>query len=131
MRLDTGISLKLMSIINLFANDIFERIAGESSRSAHYNKTTITSREIQTVVLLLLPAGASAQQQQNPQPQWCVQHNQMLDKLKIIHNLLIERLHATSGGEDADAIRAALQTCKDADNALRFAVFELAAADTT
>ncbi|VDD83798.1 unnamed protein product [Mesocestoides corti] len=56
MRLDTGISLKLMSIINLFANDIFERIAGESSRSAHYNKTTITSREIQTVVLLLLPA---------------------------------------------------------------------------
>jgi histone H2B len=37
-------------------NDIFERIAGESSRLAHYNKrSTITSREIQTAVRLLLP----------------------------------------------------------------------------
>ena len=37
-------------------SDIFERIAGESSRLAHYNKrSTITSREIQTAVRLLLP----------------------------------------------------------------------------
>ncbi|KAL8221086.1 UNVERIFIED_CONTAM: hypothetical protein K2H54_058732 [Gekko kuhli] len=36
-------------------NDIFERIAGEASRLAHYNKrSTITSREIQTAVRLLL-----------------------------------------------------------------------------
>jgi hypothetical protein len=33
-----------------------ERIAGEASRLAHYNKrSTITSREIQTAVRLLLP----------------------------------------------------------------------------
>ncbi|XP_058122582.1 histone H2B-like [Anopheles ziemanni] len=37
-------------------NDIFERIAAEASRLAHYNKrSTITSREIQTAVRLLLP----------------------------------------------------------------------------
>ncbi|KAJ8399011.1 hypothetical protein AAFF_G00416780 [Aldrovandia affinis] len=45
-----------MGIINSFVNDIFERIAGEASRLAHYNKrSTITSREIQTAVRLLLP----------------------------------------------------------------------------
>uniref|UniRef100_A0A671NDD4 Histone H2A/H2B/H3 domain-containing protein n=1 Tax=Sinocyclocheilus anshuiensis TaxID=1608454 RepID=A0A671NDD4_9TELE len=33
-----------------------DRIAGESSRLAHYNKrSTISSREIQTAVRLLLP----------------------------------------------------------------------------
>ena len=48
---DTGISSKAMSIMNSFVNDIFERIAAESSRLAHYNKkSTITSREIQTAV---------------------------------------------------------------------------------
>ncbi|XP_039951426.1 histone H3-like centromeric protein CSE4 [Bactrocera tryoni] len=45
-----------MSIMNSFVNDIFERIAAEASRLAHYNKrSTITSREIQTAVRLLLP----------------------------------------------------------------------------
>ncbi|CAH2011417.1 unnamed protein product [Acanthoscelides obtectus] len=53
---DTGISSKAMSIMNSFVNDIFERIAAEASRLAHYNKrATITSREIQTAVRLLLP----------------------------------------------------------------------------
>jgi len=53
---DTGISSKAMSIMNSFVNDIFERIAQEASRLAHYNKkATITSREIQTAVRLLLP----------------------------------------------------------------------------
>ena len=53
---DTGISSKAMSIMNSFVNDLFERIAAESSRLAHYNKrSTITSREIQTSVRLLLP----------------------------------------------------------------------------
>ncbi|XP_013050886.3 histone H2B 7 [Anser cygnoides] len=53
---DTGISSKAMGIMNSFVNDIFERIAGEASRLAHYNKrSTITSREIQTAVRLLLP----------------------------------------------------------------------------
>ncbi|KAF3859730.1 hypothetical protein F7725_022129 [Dissostichus mawsoni] len=53
---DTGISSKAMGIMNCFVSDIFERIAGEASRLAHYNKrSTITSREIQTAVRLLLP----------------------------------------------------------------------------
>uniref|UniRef100_T1GHG9 Histone H4 n=1 Tax=Megaselia scalaris TaxID=36166 RepID=T1GHG9_MEGSC len=40
---DTGISSKAMSIMNSFVNDIFERIAAESSRLAQYNKrSTIT-----------------------------------------------------------------------------------------
>ncbi|XP_074097892.1 histone H2B-like [Cotesia typhae] len=53
---DTGVSSKAMSIMNSFVNDVFERIATEASRLAHYNKrSTITSREIQTAVRLLLP----------------------------------------------------------------------------
>lgn len=53
---DTGVSSKAMSIMNSFVTDIFERIAGEASRLAHYNKkSTISSREIQTAVRLLLP----------------------------------------------------------------------------
>ncbi|XP_051788429.1 histone H3.v1-like [Erpetoichthys calabaricus] len=53
---DTGISSKAMGIMNSFVNDIFERIAREASRLAHYNKrSTISSREIQTSVRLLLP----------------------------------------------------------------------------
>ncbi|XP_049826261.1 histone H2B [Aethina tumida] len=52
---DTGISSKAMSIMNSFVKDIFERIAAEASRLAHYKRSTITSREIQTAVRLLLP----------------------------------------------------------------------------
>jgi histone H2B len=53
---DTGISSKAMSIMNSFVNDIFERIAGEAAKLATYNKKkTISSREIQTAVRLLLP----------------------------------------------------------------------------
>ena len=53
---DTGISSKGMSIMNSFVNDLFERIAGEASRLANYNKRkTISSREVQTAVRLLLP----------------------------------------------------------------------------
>ena len=53
---DTGISSKALGIMNSFINDIFERIAGEVSLLVHYNKrSTITSREIQTTVRLLLP----------------------------------------------------------------------------
>ena len=44
---DTGISGKAMAIMNSFVNDIFERIALEASRLAHYNKkSTISSREV-------------------------------------------------------------------------------------
>ena len=53
---DTGISNKAMLILNSFVNDIFERIAGEASKLAAYNKkSTISSREIQTAVRLILP----------------------------------------------------------------------------
>jgi histone H2B len=53
---DTGISNKAMSIMNSFVNDIFERIAGEASKLAAYNKrSTISSREVQTSVRLILP----------------------------------------------------------------------------
>ena len=53
---DTGISSKAMSIMNSFVNDIFERVASEASRLTSYNKrSTISSREIQTAVRLLLP----------------------------------------------------------------------------
>ena len=57
VHLDTGISSKAMGIMNSFINDIFfESIAGKASRLAHYNKrSTITFREIQTAVRLLLP----------------------------------------------------------------------------
>ena len=53
---DTGISSKAMSIMNSFVNDIFERIANESSKlTTHNGRSTISSREIQTAVRLLLP----------------------------------------------------------------------------
>jgi histone H3/H4 len=53
---DTGISKTAMSIMNSFINDIFERIAGESGRLVRYNKkATLSSREIQTAIRLLLP----------------------------------------------------------------------------
>uniref|UniRef100_A0A0N4ZHM7 Histone H2B n=1 Tax=Parastrongyloides trichosuri TaxID=131310 RepID=A0A0N4ZHM7_PARTI len=53
---DTGVSSKAMSIMNSFVNDVFERIAGEASKLATYNKkSTISSREIQTAVRLILP----------------------------------------------------------------------------
>ncbi|KMT05299.1 hypothetical protein BVRB_7g174370 [Beta vulgaris subsp. vulgaris] len=53
---DIGISSKAMSIMNSFINDIFEKLAQESAKLARYNKKpTITSREIQTAVRLVLP----------------------------------------------------------------------------
>ena len=53
---DTGVSSKAMSIMNSFVNDLFERIASEASRLSLQNKKkTISSREIQTAVRLLLP----------------------------------------------------------------------------
>jgi histone H2B len=53
---ETGISKKSMSIMNSFINDIFEKVAGESSRLVRYNKKhTLSSREVQTAVRLILP----------------------------------------------------------------------------
>ena len=56
MHPDTGISKRAMSIMNSFVNDTFDRLATEAIRLARYNKkSTLTSREIQTSVRLLLP----------------------------------------------------------------------------
>ncbi|KAK1272276.1 Histone H2B [Acorus gramineus] len=53
---DIGISSKAMGIMNSFINDIFEKLAQEGSKLARYNKKpTVTSREIQTSVRLVLP----------------------------------------------------------------------------
>ena len=53
---DTGISRKAMIIMDNFIVDIFERLAAEAGRLARYNKRhTISSREIQTSVRLILP----------------------------------------------------------------------------
>ena len=50
---DVGISTKAMSIMNSFVNDLFDKVASEASRLVK-NKT-MSSREIQTSVRLLLP----------------------------------------------------------------------------
>ena len=53
---DTGISKKAMSVMNSFINDIESKISGEGGELARYNKIkTLTSREVQTAVRLLLP----------------------------------------------------------------------------
>lgn len=53
---DVGVSSKAMSIMNSFVNDLFERVASEASRLVSSNRRkTLSSREIQTSVRLLLP----------------------------------------------------------------------------
>lgn len=76
---DTGISNKAMAILNSFVNDIFERIATEASSTcirtaflslcifingtielaSYSKKSTISSREIQTSIRLILPGELS------------------------------------------------------------------------
>ena len=53
---DTGISKRGMSIMNSFINYIFENMALEAGKLARYNKkSTLSSREVQTAVRLILP----------------------------------------------------------------------------
>jgi histone H2B len=53
---DTGISRRAMSILNSMAHDVFERLAMEAGRLTRYNKkSTLSSREIQTAVRLVMP----------------------------------------------------------------------------
>lgn len=53
---DTGISNRAMAIMNSFIYDTFERIATEASKLVRYgNSKTLTSREVQTAVRLVLP----------------------------------------------------------------------------
>ncbi|XP_075406939.1 histone H2B type 2-K1-like [Tenrec ecaudatus] len=53
---DISTSSKAMSIMNSFVNDVVERLAAEATQLAQYSgSTTLTSREVQTAVRLLLP----------------------------------------------------------------------------
>ena len=53
---EIAISSKAMGIMNTFVNDMFERIANESSSLTKMSqRPTLSSREIQTSVKLLLP----------------------------------------------------------------------------
>ena len=53
---DIGISKRSMKIMNSFMNDIYERLASESSNLVRYNKKhTLSAREIQSAVKLILP----------------------------------------------------------------------------
>ena len=57
---DTGISKKSMNIMNSFINDVFDRIAQESIKLIRYNKKkTLSSREMQTAIRLILPGELS------------------------------------------------------------------------
>jgi histone H2B len=52
----TGISTRGVSVMNSFINHMFDKIATEAGKLVRYNmKNTLTSREIQTAVRLLLP----------------------------------------------------------------------------
>ena len=53
---DTGITKTSMSIMNSFIKDLFERICLESSKLARMKKKqTLTPREIQSSIKLILP----------------------------------------------------------------------------
>ncbi len=57
---DTGVSSKAMNIMNSFVTDLFERVATEAAKLSQYNKTkTLTSREVQTAIRLVLPGELS------------------------------------------------------------------------
>lgn len=53
---EVGVSKKGIAILNSFVNDIFERITTEAGKLARFNKkSTLSSREVQTAVRLVLP----------------------------------------------------------------------------
>ena len=53
---ETGISKKGMAVMNSFINDLFEKMTTEAGKLARINKkSTLSSREVQTAVRLVLP----------------------------------------------------------------------------
>ncbi|ESQ36072.1 hypothetical protein EUTSA_v10008775mg [Eutrema salsugineum] len=57
---ELGITSKAMSVINTFMGDMFERIAEEAARlSDHTKRRTLSSREIEAAVRLVLPGELS------------------------------------------------------------------------
>jgi len=54
---ETGLSSKAMRIFNSFCEDVFSRIAEEAASLVRINKShTLSAREVQTAVRLVLPA---------------------------------------------------------------------------
>ncbi|EOA39001.1 hypothetical protein CARUB_v10011530mg [Capsella rubella] len=57
---DLGITSKAMTVVNMFMGDMFERIAQEAARLSDYTKRrTLSSREIESAVRLVLPGELS------------------------------------------------------------------------
>ena len=53
---DIGISKKAMKVLNSFINDMFDKLTSEAAKLARINgKQTLSAREIQSTVRLLLP----------------------------------------------------------------------------
>ena len=53
---EIGISRKGMLVMESFINDVFDRVCAEAGRLARYNKkATLSSREVQTAIRLVLP----------------------------------------------------------------------------
>lgn len=53
---ELGVSSKAMTIVDAMMNDMFERIAGEAGKlSAYTRRATLSSREVQSAVRLVLP----------------------------------------------------------------------------
>ena len=51
-----GVTVGTMKVMNSFVNDIFERLSSEAGKLAHKTKkSTMTEREIQAAVRLLIP----------------------------------------------------------------------------
>ena len=68
-----------MSIVSSFINDMFARIATEASQISKYNKRkSLSSREIQTAVRLLLPGELG-----QTRHQWGNEGGQQVHKLKV------------------------------------------------
>ena len=57
---EVGISKRAMAVMNSFTQDIFDRLATEALKLSRYaGRQTLSSREIQTAVRLLLPGELS------------------------------------------------------------------------
>ena len=53
---EIGVSKKSMAVMNSFIHDIFDKVVVEAGRLSRYNKkATLSSREVQTAVRLVLP----------------------------------------------------------------------------
>ncbi len=51
-----GISKKSMAVMNSFISDIFDKVVTEAGKLSRFNKkSTLSSREVQTAVRLVLP----------------------------------------------------------------------------